>query len=193
MGVLPRLLVDASNLYVRHRSSSVRGRCHEPQWPAGLQLLARVGRWEGIVKNIKHTDGSFINCLRFLTRTCEDTYTSLVAGRLDQWVYEEIGKRISDLRRQRPRKLSQQELADAIGLSRASVVNVERGRHRVQIHLLYEIARVLGVEPQDLLPPNASSTTATDLPPSFTKQLGARERKAVERLIGPVKGDSVAP
>jgi DNA-binding XRE family transcriptional regulator len=47
-------------------------------------------------------------------------------------------------------KLSQQELADAVGLSRASVVNVERGRHRVQIHLLYEIARVLGVEPQDL-------------------------------------------
>ena len=111
----------------------------------------------------------------------------MVATRPEHWVYEEIGKRISDLRRQLPRKLSQRELADSIGISRASVVNVERGRHRVQIHVLYEIARVLGVEPRDLLPPLASLEIGTALPPSFTQKLDPSERKAVESLIGPVK------
>lgn len=115
-----------------------------------------------------------------------------MADRREQWVYEEIGKRILELRRQRPRKLSQQALADAVGISRASVVNVERGRHRVQIHVLYEIARVLGVEPRDLLPPLTSSLGASELPPFITKQLGPRERSAVERLVGPLKGGSDA-
>jgi len=115
-----------------------------------------------------------------------------VATRREFWVYEEIGKRISDLRRHRPRKLSQQELADSIGISRASVVNVERGRHRVQIHVLFEIARVLGVEPRDLLPPLASFEVGAALPPSFAQKLDPRERKAVESLIGPVKGGSHA-
>lgn len=40
----------------------------------------------------------------------------------------------------------------ALGLSRTSVTNIERGRQPVQLHTLYRIAATLGVEPTLLLP-----------------------------------------
>lgn len=50
--------------------------------------------------------------------------------------------------------LTQQALADAVGISRASMVNVERCRQRPSIDLLYDIADALGVEAVQLLPRN---------------------------------------
>jgi len=40
----------------------------------------------------------------------------------------------------------------ALGLSRTSITNIERGRQPIQLHTLYKIADVLGVEPTALLP-----------------------------------------
>jgi transcriptional regulator with XRE-family HTH domain len=54
----------------------------------------------------------------------------------------------------------------ALGLSRTSITNIERGRQPIQLHTLYKIAEVLGVEPTALLPgvsdswvPERSETT----------------------------------
>jgi transcriptional regulator with XRE-family HTH domain len=65
--------------------------------------------------------------------------------------YREFGDR---LRRARMAKgVSQAAVAPGVGLSRTSVANIERGRQRLSLHLLMEFARVLEVEPCDLLPP----------------------------------------
>jgi len=50
--------------------------------------------------------------------------------------------------------MSQQVLADVVGLSRASIVNIERCRQRPSIDLLYDIADALGVQAVELLPRN---------------------------------------
>lgn len=104
---------------------------------------------------------------------------------VDRQLYTEIGRRIAIARRQRSTRLvSQEDLAKGIGLSRTSVVNIERGRHRIQIHVVYAIARVLDVEVSDLLPPARPAADAADLPASFARQLKTEaEKTAVGRLV----------
>ncbi len=48
--------------------------------------------------------------------------------------------------------ISQEALADKIGLARTSVANIEAGRHRPPLHTLEDIAGVLRCKLQDLLP-----------------------------------------
>lgn len=73
--------------------------------------------------------------------------------------YEHLGARIRQLRRHR---LSQEKLAEAAGLSRASIVNIEGGRQRLLVHNLFEIARVLNVTPSELIAP-IEPKTITDI------------------------------
>jgi transcriptional regulator with XRE-family HTH domain len=48
--------------------------------------------------------------------------------------------------------MTQDTLARKIGMTRSSVANLEAGRQRIPLHLLYEIASALRVEPRELLP-----------------------------------------
>jgi transcriptional regulator with XRE-family HTH domain len=93
------------------------------------------------------------------------------------------------LRRSRDPRLNQQDLADAARISRSSMVNIERGRHRIQIHVLYAIARAFGVEAGELLPRGIPGSPASVLPSSFAKQLTKKELASVGRLLGDRKGD----
>lgn len=61
-----------------------------------------------------------------------------------------LGERI---RTRRESKMTQAELAERIGLSRTSVTNIERGRQRLLVDQLVEIAKTLSVSPAELLPP----------------------------------------
>ena len=97
-------------------------------------------------------------------------------------LYRHIGERISNARQQRSPKMSQQSLARAVGISRASIANIERGHHRVQIHVLYDIATTLNLDPVDLLP-NIQNGTRSSLPPDLSKDLSPKERAAVGRLL----------
>lgn len=58
-------------------------------------------------------------------------------------LWADIGGRIKTLRRDN--NLSQRQLADAIGLSRVSISNIELGKQRLVLDLLYRIAEVLDV------------------------------------------------
>jgi transcriptional regulator with XRE-family HTH domain len=58
-----------------------------------------------------------------------------------------------NIRRARERaRLTQGQLADAIGLSRTSVTNLECGRQTLQVHVLAHLSEVLREEPHALLP-----------------------------------------
>lgn len=65
-------------------------------------------------------------------------------------LYLILGKRILDLRTEK--KLSQEELGKKVHLSRASIVNIEKGRHHPPLHLLMELAECFQVEIWDLIP-----------------------------------------
>jgi transcriptional regulator with XRE-family HTH domain len=65
-------------------------------------------------------------------------------------LYLEIGKRIKIERS--ALGFSQQDLAQEIGMLRTSVVNIEAGRQRLPIHVLYAVADALGIPVYQLLP-----------------------------------------
>ncbi|MVT07753.1 helix-turn-helix domain-containing protein [Chitinophaga tropicalis] len=68
----------------------------------------------------------------------------------EQDFYLQIGNNISAARK--AAGLSQEILGDQLSLSRASIVNIEKGRHRLMIHVLVEIAQALKVDLSTLLP-----------------------------------------
>ena len=65
-------------------------------------------------------------------------------------IYQQIGIVI----RSRRKKLSmtQQQLAAHLGISRASLANIEVGRQKVFVHHLYALAAALRLKPDELLP-----------------------------------------
>ena len=66
--------------------------------------------------------------------------------------YEEVGRRIRDARLQRKPKLTQLGLANLVSLTRTSITNVEKGRQKILLHTLADIANALHVQPASLLP-----------------------------------------
>ena len=64
--------------------------------------------------------------------------------------YEEMGQLIHDARVKR--NFSQAKIAEAIGLSRASIVNIEKGRQRSPLHQLYTFAQILEIDVTELMP-----------------------------------------
>ncbi len=61
-----------------------------------------------------------------------------------------VGKGIRE--RRTKLKWTQDVLADAIGMNRTSVVNIETGKQAVTLGTLYRVAHALGLDPWDLLP-----------------------------------------
>src|SRR5258708_1609414 len=67
-------------------------------------------------------------------------------------LYRIVGRKIREGRERYAQKLSQAALAERLGVSRASIVNIEAGRQHAPLHLLWQIAEVLGVELTMLIP-----------------------------------------
>lgn len=65
-------------------------------------------------------------------------------------LYQSVGDRISAARK--AAGLSQGKLAAKVGVTRASIVNIERGRQRPPLHLLWQIAAALELEVIRLIP-----------------------------------------
>lgn len=64
--------------------------------------------------------------------------------------YAEVGRRIAVTRKKR--EITQAGLAKKISLTRTSITNIEKGRQKILIHTLIEIADILDVKLSDLLP-----------------------------------------
>lgn len=64
--------------------------------------------------------------------------------------YRDIGRKIATKRRALNK--TQEQLAEAVDLSRTSVVNIEKGAQRILAHKVYEIAHELDMTLSELLP-----------------------------------------
>lgn len=70
--------------------------------------------------------------------------------------YEEVGRRIRHARKRREPPLTQEGLAKLVTLTRTSITNVEKGRQRLLLHTLADIAAVLQVDASTLLPESSA-------------------------------------
>jgi transcriptional regulator with XRE-family HTH domain len=66
------------------------------------------------------------------------------------FLYKELGARIKKHRELKGFK--QAPFAELLKISRASLVNIEKGRQHSPLHNLYEIARLLGLSVAELIP-----------------------------------------
>jgi transcriptional regulator with XRE-family HTH domain len=89
-------------------------------------------------------------------------------------LYRELGRKIREARERSGQKLSQEKLAKRLEISRASIVNIEAGRQHAPLHLLWQIAEVLGTDltlliprREELLPP----ATPVQLDKNMVKQI----------------------
>ncbi len=95
-----------------------------------------------------------------------------------------LGKRIRQARE--AAGVKQDQLAQAVGLSRTSITNIERGRQGVQAYLLARIADVLGKPPSELLPRLAPEPEAV---PEKVRSLEPSKRAWAERVMNPSTED----
>lgn len=66
-------------------------------------------------------------------------------------LYSHIAKALREARKQC--QFSQDEVAQALGLTRTSIVNIEAGSQKLPLHRLYAFCRALKLEITDVLPP----------------------------------------
>src|SRR5882762_1811167 len=67
-------------------------------------------------------------------------------------LYPVVGQKIRAARERSTPRLSQDRLAKRLDISRASIVNIEAGRQHAPLHLLWQIAEVLGTDLTLLIP-----------------------------------------
>lgn len=94
-------------------------------------------------------------------------------------IYAALGAKV---RRQREElRMTQAELSARIGLSRASVANIEGGRQAVLLHQFLALASALSTPPLDLLPAATPASGRADLP------------EGVRKFMEAIEGSSVSP
>jgi len=91
--------------------------------------------------------------------------------------YREFGNRVRDARGQR---WTQQQIAAKVGLSRAAVANIERGRQRVPLHMIARFAEALDVDQETLLPGASLATSAREVE---LRLLSASDRASIEAVM----------
>jgi len=95
--------------------------------------------------------------------------------------YQSLGERIKISRQKAGFK--QEALADSLKLSRASIINIEKGRQHPPIHTLFDIAKILNVEISELLPVFSSSETiSSEWKKVISKELKG-DKQSKERVI----------
>ena len=98
-------------------------------------------------------------------------------------IYREVGRNIRRYRASTHR--TQAQLASQIGISRASLANMEAGRQQVLLHHLYAIADALELDSPSVLMPVLPSPDGDPAElPLPTEGLSDTQRQEVLRLMG---------
>ena len=90
-------------------------------------------------------------------------------------LYTAVGRKIRSARDRSTPRLSQDNLAKRLGISRASIVNIEAGRQHAPLDLLWKIAQILELELTMLIPQHAELLAIDNV-----VELNDRMRKRIE-------------
>jgi DNA-binding XRE family transcriptional regulator len=91
--------------------------------------------------------------------------------------YKKLGESIKAARIQGKHK--QESVAHHLGLNRISIVNIEKGKQKVQVHTLIELASYFNVKMDDLLPPLDYFKSVSIVDPKLAKSI-QKELEQVE-------------
>jgi DNA-binding XRE family transcriptional regulator len=101
-------------------------------------------------------------------------------------LYRIVGHQIR-LRREKL-KLSQNKIADDVGVQRTSITNIESGRQKPPLHLLYSICIALKIELADVLPKTGDVELRKVVAVEVNKETKQMPPKAAHLLEQMLKG-----
>ena len=98
---------------------------------------------------------------------------------MEDRLYRLFGSRVRALREEK--NVTQEELAKRVDLSRTSITNIEKGRQRVLLHQMVDIAHALDAEPNALIPPPESAAANPPMRKDVAKVLKVLRAESTER------------
>jgi len=100
-------------------------------------------------------------------------------------IYKAVGARIAA--RRRHLGMTQETVAARLGMSRASLANIETGRQSLLLHNVYAIAEVLELSLVDLLPASSKQPVTTEQDDvEIPDDLKSEQRKQIAMLVASV-------
>lgn len=97
-----------------------------------------------------------------------------------EFPYPKIGSLIRSRRKQLDK--TQQEIAAKLGISRASLANIENGRQRLLVHQLYGLASALELEILKLLPQQDKAAIPSDV--SLPNDVNPKHLTDIKKIFG---------
>lgn len=97
---------------------------------------------------------------------------------MEEILYQEIGKRVKEARLNKD--YTQEKLSELIGLTRTSITNIEKGRQKISVHILYNLASSLNILPHELLPHPEQLVKKNNIP--ISNELTINEEVTSEEL-----------
>ncbi len=104
-------------------------------------------------------------------------------------IYEHIGEVIRTRRRSLKPRLTQESLAQLLGISRASLANIETGRQNVMVHQLYAFAKALHLSPADFLLPVNDPAVGLDWSGVMPADLKPKQQEQIARLLADTRAE----
>lgn len=101
--------------------------------------------------------------------------------------YYEIGQRIRRIRK--AHKLSQEELAEKVGISTTHMSHIETGNTKLSLPVFVDIAKALEVQTDSLLydEPRDSVTTAMDDIAAILEECDAKQARVISDMVRAMK------
>jgi DNA-binding XRE family transcriptional regulator len=103
----------------------------------------------------------------------------------EELLYRRIGESVR--RRRKEVGMTQSQVAAEVGVLRTSVTNIETGRQKAPLHLLFKICAALGIETSTVIPENAEVVRPYAVPVEVDGEIRFMPPKAavaLERLRG---------
>ncbi len=99
----------------------------------------------------------------------------------EKLLYESVGNEIRKLRK--AKGYNQSDLAKKIGLERTSITNIEIGKQKATIFVIYKICELFDISIEHLLPNVVSvSTHDIDTDDDVIVRVGSKTLAAIERI-----------
>ena len=108
----------------------------------------------------------------------------------DMELYRRLGQTVA--KRRRELRLTQSDIAEKLGLSRASLANLENGRQRIMVHQLFalvnalELKSILDLVPKTWVPPEPLPGIKVS-----DSTLSTQQKSGVESLVASALGKIV--
>jgi DNA-binding XRE family transcriptional regulator len=100
-------------------------------------------------------------------------------------LYVLIGSRVKEIREAQKPRMSQDDLAQILGLKRTSVTNIEKGNQKPTLDTLYRLCEHFGLDLSEVTPPVAEVTRTPSRPVVVggkSQEVGEKVASLVERL-----------